>query len=309
MADTPLAGIIVVDKPQGPTSNEVLGRLKRLLGLGGRRGPKAGFLGTLDPLASGVLPVFVGKATKLIALFEGLEKTYRVTVRLGERTDTGDAEGTVLETRDTAHLDEAAVRCAVLGFQGSMEQQVPQYAAVKYGGVPGYKLARAGHEVQPPTRRVTLREVAVEAVALPDVTFRVTASAGTYMRSLAADLGAALGVGGHVVALRRLACGRLFTLQNSISLSRIEEAWRNGEDRFVQSPAVFLPDHHPITVEGASERRLREGQAVALAEEGPPLQPQAPLLAVRSDGTAVAVGRAEPAGAGRLAFQPSRVLV
>jgi tRNA pseudouridine55 synthase len=304
-----VGGVIVLDKPAGLSSNRVLDRVKRLLGVRGRGGPKLGYLGTLDPLATGVLPVFVGKATRLIPAFEGLDKTYRATLRLGRRTDTFDAEGRVIAEADPAGVSEAAVQEAVAAFRGGYEQRVPSYSAVKVAGVPAYRLAREGREVPERVRRVELPVLEVEALALPEVTLRLTCSAGTYVRSLADDIGQRLGVGAHLTALRRLACGCLFTVENSITLERIEEALAAGERGFMRNPAAFLPDYLPLQVEDSTERQLRDGRTIPLPDETARLHPTAKAMAVRPCGTLVAIGEVVRQGRGGWGFQPSKVLV
>ena len=296
-------GVIVLDKQQGPPANKVLNQLKRLLGR-----PKMGFLGTLDPLATGVLPVFCGKATKLIHEFEGLEKTYRVTVRLGQRTDTFDAEGTVIEERPLDGLMPERVREALAGFEGNSEQAVPAFSAVKVGGVPAYRLARAGQAVPERRRQVLLKDLTVEAIYLPELVFTVTCSAGTYMRSLAEDLGAVLGVGGHVTALRRLACGNLFTLENSVTVVSIAKDVESGQDGFLLDPAQFLTQHHALTLQPSSEEAVRQGRAVDLSGESRGLQPLDKVKALRAEGTLIAVGVVVQSDGG-LEFQPGKVLV
>jgi tRNA pseudouridine55 synthase len=335
-------GILVLDKPPGLPSNRVLGQVKRLLGV-----TKMGFLGTLDPLASGVLPVFVGRATRLIPLFEGLWKTYRVTMKLGERTATFDAEGEVTERRPLDGLTPERVRAAILAKAGRQRQKVPAYSAVKVGGVPAYKLARQGVPVPERVRDVELWDLAVEAIELPLATFRVTCTAGTYIRSLVEDLGLALGPGAHVTALRRLACGGLFTLADSVTLEGIGEAWKAGRMEGLRNPAEFLPEHAPLRVTPETELLLRDGRTVLLELPAPGQLPNAvagaagaprtggagdgaadgsldgapgagdwvagqSVKALRSDGSLVAVGvvTAELPGApqGRLGFRPTRVL-
>jgi len=324
------AALVILDKPSGLGSNAVLGRLKRLLGE-----PKMGFLGTLDPLASGVLPVFTGKATRLIALFEGLPKTYRVTVKLGERTDTFDAAGQVLERRSLDGLTEERVRAAIAGRAGRQRQAVPAFSAVKVGGVPAYRLARQGAPVPERVREVELWDLAVEEVRLPEATFRVSCSAGTYVRSLAEDLGRELGPGAHVTALRRLACGRLFTLADSVTLEGIVEDLKTGQQAFLRNPAAFLPEYQPLIVAAETEARLRDGRTVPLEEpplEAPPLE-EPPLVrntdpapfpaheacaawtlgqkvkALSREGRLVAVGEVVAAAPGTLGFRPTRVLL
>ena len=299
-------GIVILDKPGGISSNQAQARLKRLLGQ-----DKMGFLGTLDPLATGVLPVFVGKATKLIAAFEGAEKSYRVTIRLGQRTDTLDSEGKLLEERPLDGIDAERVRAAILSFAGGYRQRVPEYAAVKIGGVPAYRLARRGEPVPERERDVKLWDLAVESVELPHAVFRADCSAGTYMRSLASDIGTVLGVGAHVAALRRLRCGPLFTLENSITLAEIEERTANGDFAMVRNPAEFLTGHFPLTVGEDSERFLREGRAIPLnaAVDRQQARIGAPAKALRPGGTLVAVGEIVSGGPDALSFHPSKVLI
>jgi tRNA pseudouridine55 synthase len=307
MNEPPRSGVIVLDKPGGLPSNRVLGALKRILGAGRR--DKIGFLGTLDPLATGVLPVFWGKATKLVHDFEGLEKTYRATVRLGEATDTYDGEGAVTARHGTAHLEPAAVRAAVQALAGSRDQRVPPYSAVKIAGVPAYRLARQGREVPERRRPVVIRAVIVERVEGAEVVFTLTCSAGTYVRSLAHELGEKLGVGAHLAALRRLACGRLFTLENSFTLDGIEACLASGDWGFLANPAEFLPQYSPLTVEEAAERQLREGRTIPLANDSPRLQPAAKVKALRPCGTLIAIGEVVRTRHDALGFQPSKVLV
>ena len=306
--EAPPGGIIVLDKPAGLPSNRVLERLKRLLGVRGRRGVKLGFLGTLDPLATGVLPVFVGKATRLIPAFEGLDKTYRATIRLGQRTDTFDADGALTAETSLEGLAAEAIHAAVAAFRGGYAQRVPAFSAVKVGGVPAYRLARTGREVPARVRAVRIPELEVERVALPEVTLRLTCSAGTYVRSLADDIGAALGVGGHVRELRRLACGRLFTAENSFTLERIEEGLARNDFGFVQNPAAFLPDHAPLQVEDSAERQLRDGRTIPLPDSAR-LQSAAKVKALRPCGTLVAIGEVVRCRDDAWGFQPSRVFV
>lgn len=309
MSDAALTGIVVLDKPAGLSSNGALTALKRLLGVRGRGGPKLGYLGTLDPIATGVLPVFLGKSTRLIPAFEGLEKTYRVTLRLGQRTDTLDSEGTVVAEADPGRVDEAALVQALAAFRGGYEQRVPAYSAVKVKGVPAYRLAREGREVPERVRRVQIPELELEALDLPAATLRVTCSAGTYVRSLVDDIGQRLAVGAHVTALRRLACGRLFTLENSITLLRIERALAEGDFGFVQNPSAFLPNYLPLLVEDAGERQLRDGRIIPLPEDPARLHPAAKAMALRPCGTLVAIGEVVRCGGDAWGFQPSKVLV
>ncbi|MEE8435013.1 MAG: tRNA pseudouridine(55) synthase TruB [bacterium] len=309
MDKTPLNGLIILDKPSGAPSNRVLGRLKHLLGMRGKRGGKAGFLGTLDPLATGVLPVFVGKATKLIPIFEGLDKTYRATLMLGRTTDTLDAEGKVTGEADIAGIEATAVREAVLSFEGEMEQLVPAFSAVKIDGRPSYRLARGGEAVAKRIRTVRLAGLEVESVALPHATFRVTCSAGTYVRGLVRDIGESLGVGAHLTALRRLDCGGLFTLENSSTLEQIERRASLGDFGFVFNPADYLPQFRPFSMDEAMELYLRDGRTVPLPEVTGDPPPGARAMALRPCGTLVAIGKVVKFRCGGWGFQPDRVVV
>jgi tRNA pseudouridine55 synthase len=208
------SGILVIDKPVGPTSHDVVGRLRRLVGL-----RRVGHAGTLDPLASGVLLVGVGRATRLIEYLVGLDKTYETTIRLGQATTTYDAEGEITVEKPVS-LTVAAIEAALDAFHGRISQRVPPYSAVKQGGQPLYKQARRGAVVDPPQREVTIHAIDLLSFEPPFLTLRIASSSGTYIRSLAHDLGTALGCGGHVTALRRTAVGR-FTLTDAVSLDAL----------------------------------------------------------------------------------------
>lgn len=192
------SGFLVVDKPPGQTSHDVVQAARRWLGT-----RRVGHLGTLDPSATGVLPLAVRDATKLIPfLAEGI-KTYRGAIRLGVETDTLDADGEAVRRHAGPLPDEAAVRDAIRGLTGDVEQVPPMYSAVKQGGVPLYKLARKGVEVERAPRRVRVERFELLRFDPPDVEIEVVCSPGTYVRVLAADLGRALGCGAHLLALRR----------------------------------------------------------------------------------------------------------
>ena len=321
-AEPRLNGVILLDKDSGMASNQALGKIKHLLRpwlpAGGRRagGVKFGFLGTLDPLATGVLPVFVGKATRLIHLFQGLDKAYLVTVRLGERTDTYDSEGQVVETRPIDGLQAGQVQAVVEGFSGETAQTVPAYSAVKVGGVPAYRMARAGEAVPERVRQVRLWDLAVQSLELPEVVFRVHCTAGTYMRALADDIGQALGVGGHVTALRRLSAGPLFPLENSFTIERISCAVEQGNLDFILNPAQFLPGHRPFQVEAGQAALIRDGRTIQLhdtASRPPGTQPALrigePAKALGPDGGLMAVGEIVDMQGNAAVFQPTRVLI
>jgi len=298
-----LSGVIVLDKPTGITSNQALGRLKRLLGQ-----RKMGFLGTLDPLATGVLPVFLGKATRLIPLFEGQDKRYQVTIRLGEETDSYDSDGKVLRRSDIADLTADHVREAILAQQGDLEQRPPAFSAIKRGGVPAYRAARQGLPVHLPSRRVRVWAVRIEALALPEVAFALSCSAGTYVRSIAHDIGQSLGTGAVVTALRRISSGEAFQVDRAATLEQIEAAAGREQLDFVLDPALLLTDHMSYPVDEAEEHRLNLGQVLTLCPEAGTVSAGARMKAVRACGTLVAIGEAVETGTGRMGFRPSKVL-
>ena len=208
-------GILVLDKPAGLSSNAALQRAKRLLGA-----RKAGHGGTLDPLASGVLLILFGEATKFAALALESEKTYLATLRLGETTTTGDAEGEVLERRPVA-IESADIDAAIAAFRGAIRQTPPMYSALKRDGRPLYELARQGISVPREAREVRIHTLERIAFRSPELVLRVSCSKGTYVRVLAEDIGAALGTGAHLSGLRREAAGALRVEQSS-SLEALE---------------------------------------------------------------------------------------
>jgi tRNA pseudouridine55 synthase len=214
-------GIVVVDKPAGWTSHDVVARMRRLA-----HTRKVGHAGTLDPMATGVLLIGVGKATRLLGHLALTEKGYDGTIRLGATTNTDDAEGEILTTTTADGITDAAIAAAVAPLTGPIQQVPPQVSAIKVDGQRAYKRARAGEDVAMAPRPVTVHELSVLAVrreaGVVDVDVRVRCSSGTYIRSLARDLGEALGVGGHLAALRRTAVGA-FDLTQARTLDELAE--------------------------------------------------------------------------------------
>ncbi len=227
-------GVLVIDKPAGMTSHDVVDVVRRVV-----HERRVGHAGTLDPMATGVLVVAVGDATRLVEFMKGHPKTYRFTVRLGVQTDTDDATGRVVAEAPVPPLDETALRQALARFEGEIEQVPPRYAAIRYRGKRLYEWAREGVEVQPPPRRVTIYRWALVAWEPPNLTLDVTCSAGTYIRALARDLAHALGTVGHVTALRRLASGP-FREEDAVPLAELEAAtdWQ----RYLRPPDAGLVD-------------------------------------------------------------------
>jgi tRNA pseudouridine55 synthase len=194
-----LCGVLLLDKPVGLSSNSALQRVRRLL-----RADKAGHVGSLDPLATGMLPICLGEATKVAGEILSGRKRYRFTVQLGARTATGDTEGEIVETAAVPALDRALLEGCLQGFRGSQEQVPPMYSAIKRGGQPLYKLARSGLEVEREPRRIEIFELVPVALAADTLELEALCSKGTYIRTLAEDIARALGTCGHVTALRRL---------------------------------------------------------------------------------------------------------
>lgn len=197
-------GVLLVDKPRGPTSHDVVGSVRRLF-----RTRRVGHAGTLDPMATGLLVVMVGRATKASDRLMAEDKAYEAELTLGVVTDSQDAEGRVLETNPVPALDEATVRAAVEAMVGDRLQVPPMHSARKVGGVPLHKLARQGKEVAREARPIRIHSAELLSWESPRATFRVRCTKGTYVRTLGHDLGRALGPGGHLTALRRTASGRL----------------------------------------------------------------------------------------------------
>ena len=203
----PPPGLVIVDKPAGMTSHDVVGRCRRLFGT-----RKVGHAGTLDPMATGVLVVGIERATKILGLLTATDKTYLATIRLGQTTSTEDAEGEVLQTVSAAHVTDDQIENAVAALRGEIDQVPSAVSAIKVGGERAYKLVREGKAPELAARRVRISRFSVDAVRrvadFVDVDVTVDCSSGTYIRALARDVGAALGVGGHLTALRRTKVGR-----------------------------------------------------------------------------------------------------
>jgi tRNA pseudouridine55 synthase len=281
-------GLLVIDKPAGWTSHDVVARVRRLTGV-----RRVGHAGTLDPAATGVLPLGIGQGTRVLEYLSDAGKSYRAVVRLGATTDTDDAEGTPLLERDWRHVTAASVRETLAGFVGAIEQVPPAYSAIKRGGVPLYRLARSGADVRPAARRVRIDRIDVLDVSLPDVTLQIDCSKGTYIRSLARDAGETLGCGGHLVALRRLRSGPL-SLVDAHRLEDVAAAAAAGAlEELLLPPDVALLTSAAIVVGADAERRLLTGQE--LDGHGDP-DDNLPVRAYAADGAFLAVVQATAHG-------------
>jgi len=254
-------GVLLLDKPLGLSTNDALVRAKHLL-----RANKAGHTGTLDPLATGLLPLCFGEATKFSQDLLEADKTYEAVVRLGQTTTTGDAEGEVVVEREV-RVDRAALDAAVARFTGVIEQVPPMYSALKRDGKPLYEYARAGETVERAARTVTIHALAVLAVALDDAaapafTMRVTCSKGTYIRTLAEDIGEALGCGAHLTALRRTAVGDL-TLDGAVTLEQIDAVADEARPALLAPVDALLQRCAPVMLDEAAMGRFLQGQRIA----------------------------------------------
>lgn len=254
-----LDGVLLLDKPLGLSSNDALIRAKRIF-----LAKKAGHTGTLDPLATGLLPLCFGEATKFSQDLLEADKTYEATMRLGIQTTTGDAEGEALQTREVT-CDEAAIHAAMVHFRGDITQVPPMYSALKRDGKPLYEYARAGQTVEREARNVTIHALEVIACALPDVTFRVTCSKGTYVRTLAEDIGEKLGCGAHLVALRRTGVGAL-TLEHAVTLDTLSEAAPDERDSWLQPVDALLSTFPAVHLDADASRRFCQGQRLKLSD-------------------------------------------
>ena len=262
----PVDGILVLDKPVGMSSNQALQRVKRLY-----NAAKAGHTGSLDPLATGVLPLCFGEATKFSRFLLDADKAYTSTFVLGVKTASGDADGELIETREAGHVTEAAVLAALEGFRGEIDQVPSMYSAIKHRGQPLYKLARAGEEVERRPRRVTIYQLDLlgfRSGEQPEVDVRLRCSKGTYVRSIAEDLGEALGCGAHVSVLRRKASGP-FDESSMVSLATLEalaqSAERDGRaemDALLHPLDAALGDLPLVQVSEAGGFYIRQGQPV-----------------------------------------------
>jgi len=258
-----VSGVLVVDKPIGLTSHDVVQIIRR--GTGIRR---AGHTGTLDPRASGVLVVLVGPAVRLSEFVSASDKRYQATIRLGSATDTYDAEGTVTSTSPAASVDsitEESFNEILQQFVGTIEQVPPPYSAVKVKGRKAYEMAREGEEIDLAPRMIQVYSLEVLEWAPPEAVIDVYCSSGTYVRSLANDLGKSLGCGAHLIGLRRTKSGR-FTLRDAVPLRRLQEAFDAGEwYRHLIPAAEALADWPMIELDGDQVELVRHGHRVPAA--------------------------------------------
>ncbi len=276
-------GFLVVDKPSGWTSHDVVDRARRWFGT-----RRIGHLGTLDPQATGVLPLAVREATKLVRYVEGGAKIYIGTIRLGIETDTLDGEGRVLERFEGPLPDAPSVEKALAEFVGESLQTPPMYSAVKQSGVPLYRLARRGEEVTREPRKVRIESFAMRGFTPPDVEIEVTCSPGTYVRSLAADLGTRLGCGAHLASLRRTRSGP-FDEGQAATVEVLEAAAGAGELAARLIPPVEVLGLPTYPLSEAEARRVLQGGEVAAAPARIGVKPGERVAGLAPDGSLLAI--------------------
>jgi tRNA pseudouridine55 synthase len=283
-------GWLILDKPQGLTSNQALGRLKRLF-----NPKKAGHAGTLDPLATGVLPIAFGEATKTVSHVVDCEKGYDFTIRWGIETDTDDAEGQTVKTSE-ARPSREAIEAALRSFIGDISQAPPSYSAIKVDGERAYDLARDGEVVELAPRMVQVYALEIAEVLSPDLTRLICdCGKGTYVRSIARDLGRALGCFGHIAALRRTSAGP-FSQDDAISLETLENLSNSdsGQEALLSTviPVETALDGIPaLAISGDDAARLKRGQSILIRGGSAPIL-KGPVYAT-SRGVLVALGEAE----------------
>ena len=294
----PPSGILNVAKPAGMTSMDVVRRVRRACGI-----RRVGNAGTLDPIAAGVIPVCVGQATRVVEYLLDGAKEYAAGIRFGESTDTYDALGEITQRRDASHLDADAVKRALTAFEGEIDQIPPMYSAIKKGGKPLYELARAGVEIEREARRVTVYRIALTEWRAPVATVEITCGRGFYVRSLAHDLGEALGCGAHMESLTRTRVGP-FRLQDSSTLEEVELAFANGNWREITRGAdAALCAMRPMALDEAQTRMVSNGVPLPPGAFPDPTAPTERRRAYAANGYFLAIMR--PTAAGR--WTPDKV--
>jgi tRNA pseudouridine55 synthase len=274
-------GVVVIDKPRGPTSFDVVAKVRRILGE-----RRVGHTGTLDPMATGVLPVCVGEATKLVPFLVAGDKEYEADARLGVTTDSLDATGAVVAERDASAIGEAELRAVLPSFTGELLQRPPMHSAVRVDGKRLYEFARRGVEVEREARPVVVHALELLECSPPNFRLRVRCGKGTYIRSLVADLGEALGVGAHLTALKRTRVGA-FVIADAVALADLSPATP------LRSPAEALADHPTLMLDAAVIGDVRAGKVRTMATLAAPTPEYAGhVRLIGPDGALVAVAAA-----------------
>lgn len=292
-------GVLVINKPRGWTSHDVVNKARKIL-----QEKQIGHTGTLDPLATGVLVLCIGKATKIVRYLEADDKEYTAELKLGSTTDTQDADGKVLETRVYTPPSSEQVRDAINSFQGSINQRPPAFSALKVNGVPSYRLARQGTLQELAKRPVTIHEIRLLDYADPIARFTVRCSKGTYVRTLCADIGERLGMGAHLISLIRTRSGR-FGLEHALTIEQAETLAANGQAEQALAPLNdALGDFPLMIIKESDARRISHGNAVTVQAGLELPAPSGPIRVLDRDGRLLAIARS---GDGML--KPEVVLV
>jgi len=253
--------VLIVDKPAGMTSHDVVARVRRIAGE-----KSVGHLGTLDPMATGVLPLVLGRFTRLAQFYNEADKRYEGTIRFGWATDTYDAEGQPAGPEQPVNLSLEKIQAAAAEFIGEIAQYPPPFSAKKIAGIPAHRLARKGQPVDLKPKQVEIKELELISFDGQQVRFRAWVSSGTYLRSLAHDLGKKLGPGGHLAELKRTAVHE-FTIEEAYSLAQLEQAQAaNTLDELFLHPRLVLPEFPAVVASPESAARIRHGAAVNLPE-------------------------------------------
>ena len=253
--------VLIIDKPAGMTSHDVVARVRRIAGE-----KSVGHLGTLDPMATGVLPLVLGRFTRLAQFYNDADKRYEGTIRFGWATDTYDAEGQPASPKHLGDFTLQQVQAAAAEFIGEISQYPPPFSAKKIAGIPAHRLARKGQPVELKPKQVEIKELDFYDCDGQTVAFRAWVSSGTYLRSLAHDLGKKLGPGGHLAALKRTAV-REFTIDEAHSLEQLEQAQATDTlDELFLHPRLVLPEFPAVVAPPESAARIRHGGAVNLPE-------------------------------------------
>jgi tRNA pseudouridine55 synthase len=297
-----LDGILNVNKPAGLTSYGVIARIKRL-----SSEKHVGHAGTLDPDATGVLPVCLGKATRIVEYLSEASKTYCACIALGTTTDTYDAGGKVLQQSDASGIDRAKLESALSSFRGTVQQTPPMYSALKHNGEPLYKLARAGISIERKSRDITIYRLEITEWQPPLVTIEVECSKGTYIRSLAHDLGQTLGCGAHLKTLVRTAYGP-FDIKTAVTLTQLDEAFHEGQfESFLRPIDCVLQNYRAVVIDEAAQKAMKQGNLLIL-EQADIEDKTATVLcrAYATDGHFMGVLRYIP---DKAAWQPEKVFI
>ena len=252
-------GVVLLDKASGSSSNHVLQQVKRLFGAN-----KAGHTGSLDPLASGLLPICLGQATKVAQFLLDSDKRYFVRAKFGQVSSTGDSEGKIVNFGSTKGIDESSIRVTLLKFIGDINQVPPMYSALKRNGTPLYKLARKGIEIERSSRPVTIHEINFLDLEDAVVSLKVSCSKGTYIRTLVEDIGKSLGCGGHVIELRRTGFAHLGLSESKTyeQLSKLKEQNLESLDSVILSADEMLPNLKSVYLDSEQTRDIRLGKKI-----------------------------------------------